>query len=195
MGNRSDSPLRQAREAAGLNMAELARLAGTTRQQIERLETGQRKLSAEWARRLAPHVKASPQQLLFGGGGGPASVPVVGYVGAGATTHFYADQQEFDDVPAPEGSTSNTVAVEIRGDSLGSFFDRWLVFYDDVRRPVTADLVGKLCVVGLEDGRVLIKKVQRSQTEGLFHLISQFEAPILDVPIDWAARVKNMVPR
>jgi transcriptional regulator with XRE-family HTH domain len=194
MDDHPDSPLRRAREAAGLNMAELARLADTTRQQIERLETGQRKLSAEWARRLAPHLKTSPQQLMFGGGG-PAAVPVVGYVGAGATTHFYADQQELDDVTAPEGATPSTVAVEIRGDSLGSFFDRWLVFYDDVRRPVTADLIGKLCVVGLEDGRVLIKKVQRSHTEGLFHLISQFEDPILDVPIDWAARVKNMVPR
>lgn len=123
-------------------------------------------------------------------------VPLVGYVGAGAATHFFPqDIGHLDEVPAPDGSSSATVAVEIRGDSLGSFFDRWLVFYDDVRRPVTTDLVGKLCVVGLEDGRILIKKIMRSKAKGLHHLLSQTEPPILDVIIDWAAKVKHMVPR
>jgi DNA-binding XRE family transcriptional regulator len=124
-----------------------------------------------------------------------ATVPLVGYVGAGSETHFFANDAPLDDVPAPAGSTDSTVAVEIRGESLGTFFDRWLVFYDDVRRPVDNSLINRLCVVGLEDGRILIKKVQRSKARGLFHLISQTEPPILDVEIEWAARVKNMVPR
>src|SRR5207253_160280 len=86
-------------------------------------------------------------------------INLVGYVGAGSHTHFFANEEPLDEVPAPAGSTESTVAVEIRGDSLGSFFDRWLVFYDDVRRPVTTDLINKLCVVGLDDGRILIKKI------------------------------------
>ena len=86
----------------------------------------------------------------------------------------------------------DTVAVEIRGDSLGAFFNRWLVFYDDVRRPVTPDLIGELCIVGLEDGRILIKQIQRSKTEGLFNLISSTEKPIADVAIEWAARVNSI---
>jgi hypothetical protein len=40
---------------------------------------------------------------------------------------------------ARDASTDSTVAVEIRGESLGSFFDRWIVFYHDVRRLVRAD--------------------------------------------------------
>jgi hypothetical protein len=123
------------------------------------------------------------------------TVPLVGYVGAGAETYFFGDQGELDRVPAPEGTTDHTVAVEIRGESLGSFIDRWLVYYDDVRRPVTADLLGKLCVVGIDDGRVLIKKIQRSKSRGLFHLLSQTEDPIFDVRLEWAAKVKNLVPR
>lgn len=123
-------------------------------------------------------------------------VPLVGYVGAGAATHFFSqDSGHLDEVPAFDGASEATVAVEIRGDSLGSFFDRWLVYYDDVRRPVTSDLINKLCVVGLDDGRILIKKIQRSKARGLFHLLSQTEEPIFDVTIDWAARVKSMVPR
>jgi hypothetical protein len=88
-----------------------------------------------------------------------------------------------------------TVAVEIRGESLGALFDRWLVYYDQVERPVTPELIGKLCVVGLADGRVLIKKIQRSKAKGLFHLISNTEAPLTDVAIEWAARVTSMQPR
>src|SRR5262245_21011143 len=54
--------------------------------------------------------------------GGARTVPLVGYVGAGAQAHFTA-AGELGRVPAPEGSTDATVAVEIRGESLGSFFD------------------------------------------------------------------------
>lgn len=125
-----------------------------------------------------------------------ATVPVVGYVQAGAeAVLFAAGQGPFDYVPAPEGSTDKTVAVEIRGESLGSFFTEWLVFYDDVRSPITSDLHNTLCVVGLPDDRILVKKIKPSQAPGLFHLLSQTEDPILDQEVTWAARVKTMSPR
>ncbi|WP_439398985.1 phage repressor protein [Bradyrhizobium sp. PMVTL-01] len=124
------------------------------------------------------------------------TVQLVGYVGAGAEAHFYAVAQgALDYVPAPSGSSPETKAVEIRGDSLGSFFDRWLVFYDDVRSPITDDLIGKLCVVGLKDDRVLIKKVRVGSKPRVFTLLSEREPPIEDVEIVWAAKVKTMVPR
>jgi hypothetical protein len=154
---------------------------------------------------LAPVLETTPTWLMTGEGpevadgaplDGHATVRVVGYVGAGAEAHFYALQQgDLDEVPAPEGSTPATRAVEIRGASLGSMFDRWLVFYDDVRSPVTLDLIGRLCVVGLPDDRVLIKKIRPGKSRGLYRLLSEREAPIEDVPVEWAARVKNMVPQ
>ncbi len=177
----------------------------------ERAEApGGRDYGPDEAKRYGRRFRVTPEWLLTGrkieptdGRPGPEpeeppapKVPVAGYVGAGAETHFYAvSQGGLDEIDAPEGSTPDTVAVEIRGDSLGTFFDRWLVFYDDVRREVTPDLLGKLCVVGLDDGRVLIKKLQRSRSQGLFNLVSQTEAPILDVTIEWAAKVKSMMPR
>lgn len=119
-------------------------------------------------------------------------VPLVGYVGAGATAHFVPSGQ-LGGVDRPEWATDRTVAVEIRGDSLGPLFDRWIVYYDDVRRPVTADLIGKLCVVGLADGRVLIKKIAKGRGSK-FDLLSTDE-PIRGVEIEWAGRVKQMVPK
>ncbi|MCP1832788.1 helix-turn-helix transcriptional regulator [Bradyrhizobium sp. USDA 4545] len=168
-------------------------------------ENGSRGFKKANAELYARKFGVSLEWLLTGKGarGGKAApaaaserqVPLVGYVGAGAATHFFPHDAPIDEVSAPTGSTASTVAVEIRGESLGTFFDRWLVFYDDVRRPVTPDLINKLCVVGLDDGRILIKKIQKSKARGLFHLLSQTEPPILDVAIEWAARVKNLVPR
>jgi transcriptional regulator with XRE-family HTH domain len=189
------SPLRKAREHRGLSLSGLGKLAKTSGQQIERLEKGQRKLTKEWAVRLAPCLGASPEELLF-----PSkdAIPVVGYVAAGAQATFFGDGQgALGEAPVVEGATEKTVAVEVRGDSLGSFFDNALVYYDDVRSEVSADMVNKLCIVGLPDGRVLVKRLERSKSRrrGLWNLFGQFGDPIYDVPIEWAARVKNMVPR
>lgn len=60
---------------------------------------------------------------------------------------------------------------------------------------MTQDLWWNLCVVGLPDDRVLIKKIVPGSSEGLFHLHSEREPEIRDVSISWAAKVKNMVPR
>lgn len=123
-------------------------------------------------------------------------VPLVGYVGAGAVAHYYASSDDgLGTVPAPEGATATTVAVEVRGDSLGALFEHWLVYYDEVRSPVTHDLLGRLCVVGLPDDRVLVKKIQKSRTPGLYHLLSNTEEPIFDQEVAWAARVRSMMPR
>jgi len=162
-------------------------------------QAGGRDYGPDEATKYARRFGVTPEYLLTGrepfpGGEEPSlKVTVIGYVGAGAEAHIYdVPPGDLDEVDAPNGSNEATVAVEIRGHSLGSFFNRWLVFYDDIRRPVTPDLIGELCVVGLTDGRVLIKQVQRGKSEGLYNLLSQTEPPIRDVPVDWAAKVRNM---
>ncbi len=118
------------------------------------------------------------------------------YVGAGAIAHFYADGQgPFDEVDAPIDAKPSTVAVQVRGHSLGALFDNWLVFYDDIRNPPDDSLIGRMCVCGLADGRVLIKAVKHSQNAGLWNLLSNTEPPIYDVGLDWAAPVREMRPR
>jgi DNA-binding XRE family transcriptional regulator len=199
--------LQQARREFGFTAAEAAKALGVPEPTYFGHENGHRGISRA-ARRYAEFFKVSLDWLLTGKGTPRPSktvqreqekdnqVPLVGYVSAGAEAHFFAqDSGHLDEVTGPDGSSDATVAVEIRGDSLGTFFDRWVVFYDDVRRPVTSDLVNKLCVVGLDDGRILIKKIQKSKTRGYYHLLSQTEDPILDVRIEWAAKVKHMVPR
>ncbi|MDH7790705.1 helix-turn-helix transcriptional regulator [Ochrobactrum sp. AN78] len=57
--------IRRLREEKGLSQAQLAEMAGTSQPQIKRLEDGARKLTKEWAERLAPHLSISAETLLF----------------------------------------------------------------------------------------------------------------------------------
>ena len=68
--------LKDAREAKGLTQEQLADLAGTSQTQIQRLETGKRKLSKEWAERLAPHLDLTAQELVFGPSTRPKDDPL-----------------------------------------------------------------------------------------------------------------------
>jgi SOS-response transcriptional repressor LexA len=200
--------LRRARIEAGYETAaKAAKAFGWKSPAYTHHENGTRGVSPDLAKEYARAFRKPVEWLLYGTQSKkpqtldkPLKVPLVGYVAAGSQTHFFndmRDEAEPDTASAPAGSSEETVAVEIRGESLGPAFDRWLVFYDDVRRPVTSDLIGELCVVGLDDGRIMVKKIQRSKSRnGLFHLISNGnEAPILDVEIDWAAPVIALTPR
>ncbi len=195
-------------KAIGLSAQAASQKAGLSKDAIRNLrraatgETSRHGISTRTAAALADVLETSEGWLLTGEGEEELvanrvdrTVSLVGYVGAGAEAHFYAVAQgNLDEVSAPEGSSPDTKAVEIRGDSLGSLFDRWLVFYDDVRSPITTDLIGKLCVVGLADDRVLIKKVRSGSKRGLYNLLSERDDPIRDVHIVWAAKVKTMTP-
>jgi len=51
---------------AGINDPKLAEAVGSTRQQIHKLRHGDRKLTVQWAKRLAPHLDCSWQELIEG---------------------------------------------------------------------------------------------------------------------------------
>lgn len=58
------SKLKGARMAAGLSQEKLAEMAGTSQPQILKLEKGERKMTLDWAVRLAPHLGVHPSELL-----------------------------------------------------------------------------------------------------------------------------------
>ncbi|CAO3354088.1 hypothetical protein [Azospirillum melinis] len=63
--------MRELRQAAGLSQEKLAEMAGTSQPQINKLETGQRKLTVDWAVKLAGPLGVEPAVLL--GLDGPAA--------------------------------------------------------------------------------------------------------------------------
>lgn len=73
------------RAAKNWSQQDLADAAGTTNQQIGRLENGNRKLTVDWLERIASALKVTPKDLLA-----DDTVPLVGYVRAGVEAYLYA---------------------------------------------------------------------------------------------------------
>ena len=155
--------IRSGLKRTGKTRSGLAKALGRSPSAVTDLLNGHRRLRADEIAIVSDYLGIEPPRLVGGGPPRPPRAPLVGYVGAGAVAHFYADGQgPFDEVDAPIDAKPTTVAVQVRGHSLGALFDNWLVFYDDVRNPPDDSLVGRMCVCGLSDGRVLIKALKRS---------------------------------
>lgn len=123
-------------------------------------------------------------------------VPIVGSVGASSEEVYYGENADdpAEYAPAPSNASPETVAVVVRGESLGRGFNGWLAYYNDRRSPITPDLYNVPCVVALDDGRVLIK-TPRPAPGGRFHLLSIGTGEIIhDAKLIWAARVILMQP-
>jgi transcriptional regulator with XRE-family HTH domain len=58
------SRLRELRKRKGLSQAKLADLVGASQPDIARLERGQRRLTADWIRRVAPALGVRPAEIL-----------------------------------------------------------------------------------------------------------------------------------
>jgi transcriptional regulator with XRE-family HTH domain len=190
--------IRRALVETGKTQSGLARALGRSPSAITDLLNGRRRLKAEEIPLIVDYLGVDPPRFLTGGRPPTpnARAALVGFVGAGAQAHFYADDQgPFDEVGAPAAGSARTVALQVRGHSLGALFDNWLVFYDDIRRPAGDELIDRMCVCGLSDGRILIKGIKRSPMPGLWTLVSNVEPPLYDVALDWAAQVREMRPR
>lgn len=186
--------IKEARQAKGWSQGKLAEEVNAAQTTVSSWERGRTEPTREDVQRIADALRLPAAELE---GQAPArgrTVPLVGYVGAGAEAHYYSSADEgLGEVDAPEHASGNTVAAEIHGVSLGPAFDRWLVFYDDVRSPVTPDLHGQLCVVGLPSGQVLVKLIRPAGAPNRYHLISNSsEDPIFDQEVSWAALVNDI---
>lgn len=188
--------IRAARKAKNWSQRELAQRVGVTPQSIQVIESGGVRSPQNLAQ-IAQVLGVNPYFLLDGTLSGNALVPIIGIARAGTGEIDYSlGQGNLGEVEAPEMSTAQTVALEVRGDSMGGRIEEGdIVFYDDRREPVTPDLYGKVCVVQKRDGNVVIKKLQPGSRPGHFHLISYSAAPEFDIPVVWAAKVNSIRPK
>lgn len=165
-----------------------------TYSQHERGINGLRKDSAE---KYARAFGVTAGWLLTGDGERAAVVPVRGNAGAGpdGSVLFSEGDQELGEAPAPPNYGPTTVALKVRGESMrGIAEDGWYVYYDERHDPPSDHMLGRLCVVGLADGRVMVKWLHRGRGLGRFDLESRNAATLRDVPVDWAAVVTALVP-
>lgn len=138
--------LRELREAEGLTQTQLAEAVGTSQPQINRLENGDRKLTKEWAERLAPVLKTTPQKLLFSEGAevpapepssariapeadqlevGERDIPIMGTTVGGNDGEFYLNGDPVDYVRRMPGIArrKNVFGVYIQNTSMSPRYE------------------------------------------------------------------------
>jgi transcriptional regulator with XRE-family HTH domain len=165
---------------------ELAKLLGIRPELVSRMRYGQRPPRAHELRIIEAYLGGSAPLGIATGPIGvgvdiAVRVRVIGNLVGGSKVILL--DGKLDEVVIPEPIPFKTMAIEVRGDSLGGLFDRWLLFYDDVRVPPAAlhDLHDRLCVIGLQDETVVQKLRNIKALDGK--------------PILWAAAVKQLVQK
>ena len=189
--------LRQAREDKGFRSASTAaaRLqvgASTYRHH----ENGTRDYDAQAAKKYARAFGVDPSWLLYGKKNREYSVPIVGYIGAGAEFTALDDHaqgaglDEISTMPMP----SNSVAVKVRGTSMMPVYNEGDVLIYSERRGDIYEFLNRRCVCGLADGRILVKTPTRGADDRLFTLMSFNAPPITDVALEWCAKIEWVQP-
>lgn len=185
--------LRQLRDKKGLKVGQAAELFGMSLSGYQKIERGERRLSSAMIEKACSVYGVAESEVM----GTLNAVSLVGFVGAGNAAHYYGNgDNPNEDVDRPPQSTESTVAVQVKGDSMYPLADDGdLIYFDEVRTPPTEDQFGKLCVVGLSDDRILIKRMVQAREPGRFDLLSLNASPMLNVHIAWSARVKWIKPK
>ena len=186
------SVLKDLRARAGLSQAQLAALANTSQPQIKRLEDGERKLTREWAERLAPHLGVTPDQIVF-----PEErmnvIGVKGIISGGGTIETGDEQPDpsgnLFEITVPFPVPDDAIAFVVRGESMWPRYDPDDVVIcsapsDDPRR-----LLGWEAAVATPDGHRYLKRLLEGSKKGLYTLESHNAGPIRDVRLKWASEV------
>jgi transcriptional regulator with XRE-family HTH domain len=190
------------RKKTGLTQPEFADRVGVSQGTVSRWEKGSAPSHSHLVE-LAKLDGTSLDEFLLGAVGRPASdnrepIPVVGYVGAGATVLPLDDTNEadgFDTIERPPFITGQAIAVEVRGDSLIPVAeDGWKLIYTGEPEMLEEEVLNKLCVVALVDGRILVKRIVRGTKPQRYHLLSTNAPMIEDVEVLWAAKVRAIIP-
>ena len=184
--------IRKGLKKKGKSQVGLARAMNVAHPQITRLLAKNRELKVREIPIIADYLEELPPKVPS------RKVQVVGFVGAGAEI-FPIDDHElgagFYEVEAPPGITDDMVAVEVRGDSMpGLAEDGWIVYYSDRSPEPLPDMIGRLCVVCLENEHVLIKKLYKGTEPDSWNLISTNAEPLFNQKIRWVARVRFLSP-
>lgn len=182
--------LKLARERAGFETAaDAARRFGWSESTYRAAENGARPPSKKKVVDYARAFRVSPEWILFGAGGPEKkSVPIVGYVGAGAEVICADDGYgSLDEVDPPPGVGPEAVAVVVRGDSMWPRYSDGDVIIYDSHTPLEK-VNGSECIVALTDGRRYVKNIRRN-SDGTHDLESWNAPPIRNVDIEWVAGI------
>jgi phage repressor protein C with HTH and peptisase S24 domain len=168
---------------------ELASILDVSRETIGRWEADDRAPKERLMSSIAQHYGVSAEWIRYGATGGPKTLPVMGYVGAGSGVRPF-DDGPFEQIETPFGTPPDTIALIVRGDSMmPELSDGDYVLYRAIPQNAE-DCVGRRCIVELLDGTVLVKRLRRGRDFNCYDLDSTNAAPIENQRLQWVAKVE-----
>jgi len=174
------STIKTARLARGWSTYDLARAAGIPQSAVHRIEQEDTSTSKH-----IPALLAALRLRDYA----TRQIKLVGTVGFGAEIKTNSGVQDTYVETPPGIAGPHTVAVLVQGDSmLPVYRDGDIIYYDPPEDP--AGLVGRDVVARLADGRQLVKQLMMGTSDVVWTLLSHNAAPIVDVAIEWVARVR-----
>ena len=183
-----------ARKNRGWSQSRLAQAVNQAQTTISSWERGRTEPSRHDVQRIAQVLNVSILQLEVGTNAlqSSASAPI-GKIMLGDLV--VKDRQQNPELHLGNGHADpSPIGLQIGTGAIGPKFSGWLVYHDPVRYTPEARFLGCLCVVGLEDGVVLVKWVEKSASLGLFHLTSAMDSPLFDQRILWLSPVLQLSP-
>lgn len=127
-----------------------------------------------------------------------SSVPLMGYVGAGAEVEPDFEQVPeagLDQISVPFPLPADMIALQVRGNSmLPQFRDgAVIIVYREQRRSMES-FYGEEAAVRTTDGRRYIKTIIRGSKHGTVNLISWNADPIEGVGLAWVGEIFTVFP-
>ena len=189
--------LAEALERAGVSGSELARLIGTSRQNVSRWASGTRELLPAMAEQIAPHLNTTSAALLLLKSTEVFRVPLGGRIVGGGAIDVSTSQDEPGleyEIELSIRIPDATIAYQVVGESMMPVYRPDTVIICRAHTQDVEPLVGKeLAVATIDHGRML-KIVHPGSKPGLYDLES-FNAKLMrDVRIEWVARIAAIIP-
>jgi transcriptional regulator with XRE-family HTH domain len=203
--------LREWRKARGLTQERLAELVELTAGAISQLERGDIQFKQATLERLGKALGCGPGDIF--------SMPnftsttlgwlpkgkhtlrfsrnyqIMGYVGAGETVELLdeAAATGFGEILLPFDFGENCAALVCRGNSIYPRVKNGEIVLYQRDGHVTEKLLGSEAIVGLDDGRVLLKNIAKGSSPHHWNLESHNFPTIYDATIEWCGEVIAIV--
>lgn len=192
-GMKNPNRLAELRVAADLTQEEAAEAMGLSLGGYRKLEYGERRLKLEQIHRAAEAFSVTFAEVGQDVEAPSSSVPVMGYIGAGAEIDPDMEQvppEGLDQVEVPFAIPDGIIAFEVRGESMYPRYDPGdvLLVYKEQQRP-TSSLISEDVAVKVEGGGRFLKRLMRGTKPNTFNLESWNARTIESVRLDWIGEV------
>ena len=147
-------------------------------------------------REIKAHELEAMRQF-FGSAPTHMSVPIMGYVGAGAEVEPDYEQvppEGLDQIDLPFPVPDGMIAFKVKGSSMMPTYrdGTVIIVHSEQRRPLEA-FYGEDAAVRTSDGRRFIKMIMRG-ANGTVNLFSTNDVPIENVHLEWIGEIFAILP-